>query len=212
MSSVNADRPESWEALLSKSLDDFKNNYDEDQFDEDLETFLELQKYGLLVLDYKANWRGMAQWPGDESERGIPWLIFAVKKDAITSDFVDYLCDWAQFQATIWELRGRESHEPLYSDYFYKRYKPASDSESHNWRGMDSRSDDPKLSLEMFKLEHLKFDVYVCEVGTRSDFETLDKMSSEEFYNDIKREDLAGDICLAMDSAHIDNDDIDWLE
>ncbi|PCD21479.1 hypothetical protein AU210_016441 [Fusarium oxysporum f. sp. radicis-cucumerinum] len=212
MSSVHADTPERWEALLSNNVKVFESNYKEDQLDEDLETFRQLQKHGLLVLEYRANWRGISDWPEDESERGIPWLFFAVKKDAIASDFVDYLCDWGEFQATIWELRGRESREPLYSDYFYKCYKPASDSDSHKWKGVDSRSDNPKLSLEMFKLDHLTFDVYVCEVGMRSDFETVDKMSSEEFYNDIKDEDLAGDICTAMDKAHIDNGDIDWLE
>ncbi|KAG7402760.1 hypothetical protein Forpe1208_v017009 [Fusarium oxysporum f. sp. rapae] len=199
-------KSEHWGTLLWKNRNDFKDNYDEDQYDEDLKTFSKLQEHRLLVLEYEASWRGTAQWPQDESRREIPWLIFAVKKDAIASDFVNYLRHRDQFQTTIWELRGCESREPLYSNDFCKLYML--DSESHNWMGMKSRSDRGKLSLKRFELDHLTFDVYVCKVGMRIDFETLDKMDSETFYNHIKDMDLVGDICTAMDEAHIDNHDI----
>ncbi|SCO54465.1 uncharacterized protein FFNC_15528 [Fusarium fujikuroi] len=190
MSSVHADSSETWKALFPKNEQVFERDYDDDDFKEDFKTFLELQEYGLLVLDYKANWRGTAQWPEDESERGIPWLLFAVMDDTVAPGFIEKLRDQPTFHVTTWQLHGRKPDKPRHPDYFYKYYRRPSDSESNNWTGEDNRSDDPMLSLEAFQLEHLKFDVHVCEVGIRSDIKPVGDMSSEEFYKFIETEDL----------------------
>ncbi|SCO54645.1 uncharacterized protein FFNC_15606 [Fusarium fujikuroi] len=129
----------------------------------------------------------------------------------MTSDFVTYLRHEPKFQTTIWELRGSESREPIHSDYFYKRYERALDSESNNWTGMESRADNPKLSLGTFNLDHFTFDVYVCEVGMRIDFETLDRMDSQTFYDHVASMDLAEDICAMSKAQLADRVDVEVL-
>ncbi|KAM5528165.1 hypothetical protein FOXYSP1_19434 [Fusarium oxysporum f. sp. phaseoli] len=190
---------------------------------EDIAALLKLQSYELLVEEPDGSWRGLAPWIAEMCQcssgpckkdtcgysececRGLPCLEFLVKKDSITPTFIDELLNNPKLYAIVWNGLDGTLYKPCKFDpkHVASWMSRRLESKSGDWVPRAGPTLEGKLSLEEYNLQHLEYEVYICQVAMGMEWKDYSGMNDEEFCKAITKFNIVDEVVSVLESAGV---------
>ncbi|KAM5528159.1 hypothetical protein FOXYSP1_19428 [Fusarium oxysporum f. sp. phaseoli] len=173
----------------------------------------------------EGSWRGLARWIVEKCKympslcsqnpcehgsqeyecRGLPCLSFLVKKDSTMSTFIDKLLSNPKLHAVVWNGLDGTLYKPCKFDpeHVATRMSRRLESKPDDWVREAGPIPDQKLTLGDYNLQHLDYEVYICDVAMGMKWEAYSGMSDEEFYNAIAKFEIVDEVVSVLENAGV---------
>ncbi|KAJ9412282.1 hypothetical protein QL093DRAFT_2027559, partial [Fusarium oxysporum] len=143
--------------------------------------------------------------------RGILCFSFLVKKDSTTSTFIEKLLRNPKLHAVVWNGLDGTLCKPrkFIRKYFTAWIRRSLESGSEGEDKMVGPSPERKLTLKDFDLQHLGFEVYICQVAMATEWEAYTVVDNDESDDVIDEFDIVDEMVSVLKKAGVEPRDME---